>query len=325
MIGLSPTHRQQHGRPLIQGILQEILSRNKDTDYGRRYNFASLRSAQGYQTRVPLSNYEVYAPLVRLQTQIGESGIFVSDAIPCYLLTSGTSGAPKLLPATREHLARYEEEFAQLLRGKMTILLGESLPQERRYNDQAALNTIFGRLIEDFCHRDQQRLGVSHAGFTAPRELLFPPQAMDTLYLRLYFALSEPQAEQIFAPFAWGVLEAFSFLESHWQELVKDLAEGTISNTLDLPKDYRQQLERCLIPDQERAEALKEIFAGGFDRPVATLIWPKLKKIIAIGTGSQTIYRDALTRYLGNLPWENGFFASSEALLGKSVPGTDEY
>ncbi len=308
-----------------QGILQEILSRNKDTDYGRRYNFASLRSAQGYQTRVPVSSYDTYGPLVRLQTQIGESGIFVSDAIPCYLLTSGNSGAPKLLPATREHLARYEEEFAQLLRGKMTILLGESLPQERRYNDQAALNTIFGRLIEDFCYRDQQRLGVSHAGFTAPRELLFPPQAMDTLYLRLYFALSEQRAEQLFAPFAWGVLEAFSFLESHWQELVKDLTEGTISSTLDLPKDYRQQLERCLIPDPERAEALREIFAEGFHRPVATLIWPKLKKVIAIGTGSQAIYRDALRRYIGDLPWDNGFFASSEALLGKSVPGTDEY
>ena len=272
-----------------------------------------------------MSSYEVYAPLVRLQTQIGESGIFVADAIPCYLLTSGTSGAPKLLPATREHLSPYEDYFAQLLRGKITILLGESLPQERHYNDQAALNTIFGRLIEDFCHRDQQRLGVSHAGFTAPRELLFPPQALDTLYLRLYFALSEQLAEQIFAPFAWGVLEAFSFLESHWQELVKDLAEGTLTHTIDLPKDYRQQLERCLIPDPERAAALKEIFAEGFHRPVATLIWPRLKKIIAIGTGRQAIYREALGRYLGDLPWDNGFFAASEALLGKSIPGTDEY
>ena len=308
-----------------QSILQEILSRNKDTDYGRRYNFASLRSAQGYQTRVPVSNYEVYAPLVRLQTQIGESGIFVSDPILCYLLTSGTSGAPKLLPATREHLSVYEDEFAQLLRGKITILLGESLPQERHYNDQAALNSLFGRLIEDFCHRDQQRLGVSRAGFTAPRELLFPPQALDTLYLRLYFALSEPLAEQLFAPFAWGALEAFSFLESHWQELVKDLAEGTLTNTIDLPKDYRKQLERCLIPDVERAENLREIFAGGFHRPVATLIWPRLKKIIAIGTGSQAIYRDALARYIGDLPWDNSYFASSEALLGKSIPGTDEF
>ena len=308
-----------------QALLMDILTHNQHTDYGRRHYFSGLRSAQGYQARVPVSSYEVYAPLVKLQTMIGESGIFTASPIPCYLLTSGTSGRPRLLPATAEHLSAYQKEFTHLLWGKKTFLMGESLPQEGRYNDQAALNSLFGRLIEDFCHQEQQRLRTSRTTFTAPRDLLFPPAAMDTIYLRLLFALSQPDVEQIAAPFAWGVLEAFSFLEGHWQQLTADIETGTINTPLDVPQDYLQQLERCLLPDKARAEKLRALFAKGFERPIARLIWPQLRKVIATGTGSQAIYRDALQRYLGDLPWDNGFLASSLCLLGRSVPGSEEY
>ena len=308
-----------------QDTLMEILTQNKDTDYGRRYHFSNLRTMEGYQARVPLAGYATYAPLIKLQTRIGESGIFTSSPIPCYLLTGGPSGEPHLLPATPEHLKPYREAFAACVRGKVTFLLGESLPRERKYNDQAALNSITGWVLTDFYYQEQMRLSTSKARFTAPSELLFPPKALSTIYLRLLFALREREVEQILAPFTWGVLEAFCFLEKHWQNLCRDLEEGRINFALDVPKDFLSALEGRLTPEPERAKELRQIFEQGFTRPVATLIWPKLKRVISIGSGSFTVYTRALKKYLGDLPHSNGFLSSSMALLGKAMEGSDLY
>ena len=308
-----------------QEILMDILEKNRDTDYGRRYRFSNLRTMEGYQTRVPIAHYDTYAPLIKLQTQIGESGIFTSSHIPCYLLTSSTLGEPRLIPATPEHLKPYCEEFSDVVRGKVTFLLGESLPKERKYNDQAALNSLFGWIISDFCHQEQLGLGSSKARFTAPTDLLFPPKAIGTIYLRLLFALRERDVEQIIAPLTWGVLEAFTYLEKHWEALCLDIEQGKINFILDVPYEFLARMQSQLTPDPERAKELRRIFEQGFEKPVATLIWPKLNRVIAVGTGSLAVYTKALSRYIGSQLHDNGLFITSEALLGKSIVGTDHY
>lgn len=45
-----------------QGILLDILGKNRETDYGHRYHFATLRTMEGYQARVPIVHYDTYAP-----------------------------------------------------------------------------------------------------------------------------------------------------------------------------------------------------------------------------------------------------------------------
>ncbi len=308
-----------------QEILVDILEKNRDTDYGHRYRFSNIRTMEGYQARVPITRYDTYAPLIKLQTRIGESGIFTSSHIPCYLLSSGTSVEPMLIPATTEHLKPYCEEFTNAVRGRVTFLLGESLPKERKYNDQAALNSLFGWVISDFCHQEQLRLGASKARFTAPMGLLFPPKAIGTIYLRLLFALLERDVEQIIAPFTWGVLEAFTFLEKHWQALCLDIEQGKINFILDVPDEFLANLQSQLTPDPERARELRGIFEQGFEKPVAALIWPKLNRVIAAGTGGLAVYTKALSKYIGDLSHDNGIFATSEALIGKPVIGTDCY
>ncbi len=51
-----------------EGTLRENLRQNNNMDYGRRYCFSDLQTAEGYQARVPMSSYSTYAPLIQLQT-----------------------------------------------------------------------------------------------------------------------------------------------------------------------------------------------------------------------------------------------------------------
>lgn len=319
--------RGRHTQNLWNGqkILSEILKANRNTDYGLRYNFSAVRTPEGYRTRVPLSTYETYAPLVDLQTKVGERGIFVADAVPCYLLTSGTNDEPRLIPATEKHLRPYVDAFTQIVRGKTTFALFESLPQKKRFNDRSFLNSISGMMLSEFFRHERNTLGNAEAKFTSPETLMFPPEAMDTIYLRLLFALKNRDVEQIFSPFTWGIAEAFAFMEMNWQALCNDIELGKITFALDVPEDFLHKMNGLLLPDAERADELRRIFFDGFDTPIAPRIWPKLQRVIAAGTGSFKIYTRQMKRCLGDVEHVNGFFASSEFFMGKAVPDSDDY
>ena len=311
-----------NGQETLDGILKE----NQDTDYGRRYHFSVLRTAEGYQARVPLSHYDSYAPLIELSTRIGESAILTAEPTVCYLLSSGSTGAPRLVPATDKHLLPYLEAFAKVVQGKTTFLMAESLPMRQRYNDRAALNSISGITLTNFLRREQDTMQGMKAKFTSPASLLCPPEAMDTLYLRLLFALRERDVEQIVAPFTWGIVEALSFVETHWEDICSDIEKGQITYAPYLvPGSFLRQISGLMIPDRQRAEELRGAFRHGFATPILPRIWPKLERIVAMGTGSFRIYTKRMKRYTGDIPHLHGVMATSEMLLGKGLAGTEDY
>lgn len=308
-----------------QHVLNEILTRNRDTDYGRHYYFSALRTAEGYQARVPLSDYATYAPLIDLQTKVGEREIFTVDDVTCYLLTSATTGDARLIPSTDKHLRPYLDAFTQIVRGKKSFALFESLPLKKRYNDRAFLNSVSGMVLAEFFRYERNTLGSTGAKFTSPDALMFPQEAMDTMYLRLLFALRERDVEQIISPFTWGIAEAFAFMENNWSALCNDIELGKITFALDVPEHFLRRMNGLLTADPARAEELRQIFRAGFD-DVARRIWPKLTRVIAAGSGSFKIYTAQIKRYLGDVPHSNGFFASSEMFMGKALDdGGDDY
>ena len=44
--------------------LLKILKDNKDTEYGKKYDFANIHSFEEYKAKVPLSTYDDYRPYI---------------------------------------------------------------------------------------------------------------------------------------------------------------------------------------------------------------------------------------------------------------------
>ncbi len=231
----------------------------------------------------------------------------------------------RLIPATRRHLLPYLDAFLKFVQGKTTFLMMESLPMRERYNDRAVLNSISGIILSYFLRRERDTMQGGKAKFTSPELLLCPPKVMDTIYLRLLFALKERDVEQIAAPFTWGIVEAFSFLESHWECLCNDIERGQITFVFGVTDAYLRQISGFLDVAPERAEELRSVFREGFESPVALRIWPKLQRIVAFGTGSFCVYTKCMKRYTGNIPHSNGVAAFPEAMFGKALDGTEDY
>ncbi len=79
--------------------LFEILDRNKNCEYGKKYNFYRIKDIHEYQSIVPLTTFEDYlAPIEQIKN--GEKNILTSEDILLLELTSGSASASKLIPYT---------------------------------------------------------------------------------------------------------------------------------------------------------------------------------------------------------------------------------
>lgn len=79
--------------------LKEILKNNKNSIYGKKYNFDKIKNIADFQKEVPLTNYEDYLPYIE-KIKMGEEHILTYEKVKMFELTSGSTSASKLIPYT---------------------------------------------------------------------------------------------------------------------------------------------------------------------------------------------------------------------------------
>ena len=312
-----------------ESLLYHILSQNSKTEIGLKHRFDRIRSYEAFKRAVPLSEYSFYAPLVQLTTRIGETNIFSAEPPLGYSLTSGTTGPSKLVPYSVRHLGAYMSAMRDVLAsGEPTFALLESLPNDMEYVDGGKLDSIVGATLSAIrlelveCSYAKR---FKHGAVTSPIELLFPDEVIDPRYPRLLFALLDRDVSQIVAPFTWTLLDTMQFLEKHRDQLADDIEHGEITYKRDLPEDIRAQLQGKLSANPERADELRAAFADGFEG-IIRRIWPQCRRIVAAGTGAFSLYTRKLAFYSGDIALNNGYYAASEAMVGRAMgEGSDEY
>ncbi len=85
-------------------VLQNLLGIAANTEWGKKYDFASIDSEEEFRKRVPLSRYEdIEADIKRLRK--GKDNIFWPGEIRWFAKSSGTtSSKSKFLPVSSEHI-----------------------------------------------------------------------------------------------------------------------------------------------------------------------------------------------------------------------------
>lgn len=79
--------------------LFELLNKNQNTVYGRKYHFDEIHRYEDFAGRVPLTKYEDYEPYIDMICSGGKSVLTAEDVI-LMELTSGSSGGRKMIPYT---------------------------------------------------------------------------------------------------------------------------------------------------------------------------------------------------------------------------------
>ncbi len=299
-------------------LLMEIIRKNSDTEYGKKYGFKTIDTPNKFKNVVPLTEYNDYKGFIE-RIANGEDNILTSEKIEYFGISSGTTGGQKLIPVTKS--------MRKSISGYMGLLtqavLYENLSKKWSYG--RGLNLI------SMCSSGESEAGITiSAGtsrgmssmekvipyiWTTPVEVLKLDGKEEINYLHLLFALRDKNLMYISAAFIPSVLDLLRYLEKKWPDLVRDIATGTISPLINIPVELRHNLQGKMRPDPNRAAELEKEFTSGINR-IVTRIWPKCAFIWGVAGAGFKVYLEKVKKYTGDLPVYSGIYAATEGVIG---------
>lgn len=285
-------------------LLMRMLDDNKDTEYGRKYGFADIKSVAEFQERVPLTTFDDYAGYVYRMTEGSESGLISAYNIAHYAKTSGTMGNPKRIPVSDRAMGVMNRYNMQLRTKVICDAIGFDWANPPYLNlIESQLTTLkngatYGAISAKVIGQMGDYLPML---MTSPLEALVPDPKTNTRYLHARFALMNPEITSMGFSFSSILLELMQYIESEWEMLVDDIEKGTIDESVKMPADVRASVLGKIQPMPERAAQLREIFSQGFDEPIMPKIWPNLTIFSGVATGGfATYYNKLRQRYAGD-------------------------
>lgn len=85
-------------------LLRNLIHTAKDTEFGKKYEFSSIKNYQTFAERIPISTYEDYQDIIE-RSRRGEQNLFWPKNIKWFAKSSGTTNAKsKFIPVSTESL-----------------------------------------------------------------------------------------------------------------------------------------------------------------------------------------------------------------------------
>jgi len=304
-------------------VLFDILEKNKDCEYGRKYDFANIHSFEDFKKKVPFSNYDTYAPYIERMTEKGERNLISSVAPVRYVMTSGSMGVPKYIPVSQPTINCYKkyavgralaimdryckDKTGKGMKRKKIFCALES--NDKKMPDGTPLGSISGSTLKQF--KD-----FIPYGMTTPTEVTFHTDDMDMKYCQMRFALAEKNVIAWIVCFMSQVLDYINYFGANWEMLCDDIEKGTINEDIRMPKHVRESLLKIIKPDPERARELRAILKDGLKRDTMKRIWPDLEGIASIGTGGFAANCKKVQQYSEGINIDYFLYCASEGMFG---------
>ena len=84
-------------------VLNDLVKKYSSTEYGLSHNALQVKNISDYQTNFPIINYSGLIPYLA-QVREGNYAAFLAEPPECWVMTRGSTGKSKVLPATQTHL-----------------------------------------------------------------------------------------------------------------------------------------------------------------------------------------------------------------------------
>ncbi|PIK55473.1 putative GH3 domain-containing protein [Apostichopus japonicus] len=297
-------------------FLTNLIAQNKDTAYGRQYEFDSIRSVEDFQSKHPVTEYIHFKPFVERVAK-GEEMVLVNSRPVMIALTSGTTGESKMFLRTASRRKNFFQNF---------VLMFEILKRNScSWNCLQKTATSYTHFPEKYTEGGIP-LGPSSMFLKMTKQTVSSYQSplaafrlldqTHSLYVHTLFALRDRNLGGMGGNFISMVLKIFETMEMKWELLVKDINGGTLNQGLDIPVDVRRDLEKELYPLPVRASELEAEFKKGF-HGIAKRIWPHMEILLGVTGGSMEIYLQRLSKkYTEDILAYSSFLICTEGFLG---------
>jgi hypothetical protein len=304
-----------------QRLLREILGTNADTEYGRRHGFGGITTFRDFQERVPISSYEDLEPFINA-AMLGQPNQLTKHAPVLFTTTSGTTGASKYIPMTREGksakshlmwlwLSALYRDHPGIVGGRMLSVVS---PEIESY---APGGTPCGA---ESGHAYRTMPGPVKSMYTAPYGV-FAIEDYEAKYYTLLRLAAGQDISCIAAVNPSTIALLADRLAHHTEAIIRDVRNGSLSDDIAVPPELRASLH--LRPDPERARRLERAATKGDGVLLPGLAWPKMAAIGCWKGGTVGAYLAKFDTYFPQRPpiRDLGYYATE---LRGSVPLSDQ-
>jgi hypothetical protein len=277
-------------------LLADIIARNKDTSFGRRYGFADISDYRSFGRAVPVGDFESFRPYVEAEIERGEAAL-TADAPIAYVRTSGTTGKPKDVPLTSAHLARLRRIHETAVSFQHAICPeafdGSILAIVSPAKEGVLANGKSFGSASGIVSRDTPRL-VSSKFIVPPVVLAIEDSHLKYLVITR-LALARKDLTYVGVANATTLLTLGRLFLEHRDDLIEDLRNGTFFLDDKLTPDVRAAIRSVLKPTPERAQEVQALTGQGGESEIARL-WPNLRMIVCWTCASAGVAVDSLRR-----------------------------
>jgi len=296
-------------------FLKNVLRTHQDTVFGKEEKLGTIQTVDEFRSRIRVRPYGDYEPYIERIAK-GEENILTRDRATYFNTTSGSTGKQKLIPVTQKFqnslgwanlisigflssaLSKRQDHLRKLLLTNSTDISGYTaagIP----YGSGSAGVLKMGKWV-------YQQL------FTNPYETLQISDSLARHYLCLLFTLKTPETGGMAANFPMLILRTCQYLEEYGEDLIHNLKSGTIPQWLKLETTLRNELEKQLYPQPQRAQKLQRILSSqGHLTPKK--VWKNLSYVATARGGTSDFYLQRFPNYFDDTPVFGAAYASAEA------------
>ncbi|HUF40824.1 MAG TPA: GH3 auxin-responsive promoter family protein [Verrucomicrobiae bacterium] len=259
-------------------LLLGIVGRNRATRFGRAHNFKSIGSLSDYRNQVAIADYERLRPYIEL-VKNGETDALTAERVEMFTMTSGSTGEPKLIPVTATTRENHRQltrlwyyralvDHPDLFNGKLLGVVSPAV--EGRTPGGIPFGAASGLIYQSTPSWIQNAYAV-------PYEVSDVRDFEAKYYLIMRLAL-EQDISFFGTPNPSTILKLVESASRNKDDIIKDIADGTIASRFDLPAELRASLLRRLGKNPTRARRLESLIKhDGALRPKE--YWPRLQLI----------------------------------------------
>ena len=257
--------------------LMEMVERNRDTEYGLEYGFASIRSLADYRRQVPVVTYEDIKHRVDRIAR-GERNVLTSEDPMMLARTSGTTAEPKYIPVTPTCLRRTHADQMRtwiyhaatrhpgMFKGKVVSLIS---PAVEGYTESGLpYGSTTGHIYENMPRIVRRAYGIPYEVFLIDD------------YDSRYYALARTSLAQdvtfVGTANPSSILRMVECTDLHADDLIRDLFDGTLRKDLQIDPVIRQVVESSLGRHPEKARRLEKACILRSGRLLPADYWPGL-------------------------------------------------
>jgi len=310
------------------GLLLDMVRRNADTEYGRRYGFASINSVADYQRQVPVVTYaDIERDMERVVA--GEKKIFTAEDPVMFAQTSGTTGKPKFIPVTptdqgrahkdqmRTWLYHAQKAHPGILDYKVVSMVSPAV--EGHTPSGLPYGSTSGHIYKNMP-------AIVRRAYSIPYEVFEIEDYQAKYYTIMRIAL-EHDVHFLATANPSSILQLMDKANAYSEELIRDIRDGTLSSAQNMAAGIRQSVEKRLKANATRARQLEQMRARREGMLVPGDYWPGLGLIGCWKGGTVGHYLEKFEQWFNPdgtrpVPVRDWGYLSSEAR--GSIPLSDK-